>query len=132
MPLPACSLYPPAASAPSASLCACRVKSHKVVVPKFQWTLEWALPTPVPLHQFEQSPVVIEVTDRHPDPEKLIANGPDPVGGYPDPENPAQMMTVEEHVARGYSRNYEREWSSVADKPAGAKQFAELYDGKLH
>lgn len=58
--------------------------------------------------------------------------GPDPVGGYPDPENPAQMMTVEEHVARGYSRNYEREWSSVADKPAGAKQFAELYDGKLH
>lgn len=44
------------------------------------------------------------------------------------------MMTVEEHVARGYSRGYEREWSSVggADKPAGAKQFAELYDGKLH
>lgn len=61
----------------------------------------------------------------------LTLQGPDPVGGYPDPENPSQMMTVEEHVARGYSRNYEREWSSVADKPAGAKQFPELYGGKL-
>jgi hypothetical protein len=43
-----------------------------VVVPRFDWTLEWALPTPVPQHQFTQSPVVIEVTDRNTDPEKLV------------------------------------------------------------
>jgi len=48
------------------------VKGHKVVVPRFEWTLEWALPTPVPLHQFTQSPVVIEVTDRNPNPETLV------------------------------------------------------------
>jgi len=50
----------------------CSVKGHKVVVPRFEWTLEWALPTPVPLHQFTQSPVVIEVTDRNPNPETLV------------------------------------------------------------
>jgi len=52
--------------------CCCSVKGYKVVVPHFDWTLEWALPTPVPQHQFTQSPVVIEVTDRNTDPEKLV------------------------------------------------------------
>ena len=94
------------------------LKSRKVVVPKFEWSLEWALPTPVPQHQFEQvrrrrragrslrpaevpalhpprrpartpqSPVVIEVTDRNPHPEALVLNGPDVAGGYPDPLDP--------------------------------------------
>uniref|UniRef100_A0A7S1GE91 Uncharacterized protein n=1 Tax=Bicosoecida sp. CB-2014 TaxID=1486930 RepID=A0A7S1GE91_9STRA len=42
-------------------------KAYEVVTPKFEWTLEWALPTPVPLHQFAESPVVVEVINRNPD-----------------------------------------------------------------
>lgn len=100
----------------------CSVKKLPVVVPKFEWTLEWALPTPVPQHQFEQSPVVIEVTDRNPDPEKLVQNGPDAVGGYPDPLNPqASFVTVEEHTKRGYSKGFERVWLGTGDGAAKHK-----------
>jgi hypothetical protein len=69
------SLWPSAhsLSAPtSPKLRACRVTKYPVVIPNFEWTLEWVLPTPVPLHQFEQSPVVIEVKDRHPDADALV------------------------------------------------------------
>lgn len=48
------------------------VATYPVVIPHFEWTLEWALPTPVPQHQFEQSPVAIEVTDRNADPDALV------------------------------------------------------------
>lgn len=44
-----------------------RTKGYPVVEPKFEWTLEWVLPTPVPLHQFAESPVVVEVINRNPD-----------------------------------------------------------------
>jgi len=30
-------------------------------------TLEWVLPSPLPLHCFDQSPIVIEVQNRNPD-----------------------------------------------------------------
>jgi hypothetical protein len=50
----------------------CSVSSYPIVIPHFEWTLEWVLPTPVPLHQFEQSPVAIEVTDRNADPDALV------------------------------------------------------------
>ena len=42
------------------------------MIPRFEWTLEFALPTPVPMHQFEQSPVVVEVKDRNPNPDALV------------------------------------------------------------
>jgi hypothetical protein len=45
----------------------CSVSKHPVVEPKFERTLEWVLPTPVPLHQFEESPIVIEVKNRNPE-----------------------------------------------------------------
>lgn len=129
------------------------IKGYKVVVPKFEWSLEWALPTPVPQHQcvnarvrtwvvaergpqlppplprrplpdyrFEQSPVVIEVTDRNPAPERLIADGPDTAGGYPDPLEKAgtdKFLTPAEAKARGYGRSaYTREWFT----PQGVKK----------
>eukprot|EP00567_Pseudictyota_dubia_P011441 CAMPEP_0197445582 /NCGR_PEP_ID=MMETSP1175-20131217/10766_1 /TAXON_ID=1003142 /ORGANISM="Triceratium dubium, Strain CCMP147" /LENGTH=153 /DNA_ID=CAMNT_0042976567 /DNA_START=39 /DNA_END=501 /DNA_ORIENTATION=+ len=44
-----------------------KVATYKEVTPEFHNTLEFVLPTPVPLHQFEQSPVVIEVSVRNPE-----------------------------------------------------------------
>jgi heme/copper-type cytochrome/quinol oxidase subunit 1 len=58
--------------APFTDLPVCSVGKYPVKVPHFEWTLEWMLPSPVPLHQFEQSPVVIEVKDRNPDADALI------------------------------------------------------------
>ena len=48
------------------------VRKYPIVIPRYEWTLEFALPTPIPMHQFEQSPVVIEVKDRNPDPDALV------------------------------------------------------------
>lgn len=39
----------------------CSVTKLPVSIPNFEWTLEWMLPTPVPLHQFDQAPIVVEV-----------------------------------------------------------------------
>ena len=50
-----------------------------------EWTLEWMLPTPMPLHTFIQPPIVVEVRDRHPDADKLVYKGPNVAGGYPHP-----------------------------------------------
>ena len=62
------------------------VKSYPVSVPHFEWTLEWMLSTPFPLHQFTQTPLVIEVKDRNPNADDLVYKGPNIVGGYPHPE----------------------------------------------
>lgn len=75
----------------------CSVKKYPVVIPTFEWTLEWALPSPPPLHQFEQSPVCIEVKDRNPDPDALLYRGANVVGGYAHPNEPAKRVTQAEH-----------------------------------
>ena len=62
------------------------VKAYPVSIPHFEWTLEWVLSTPFPLHQFTQSPLVIEVKDRNPNADDLVYKGPNVVGGYPHPE----------------------------------------------
>ncbi len=41
--------------------------AYKVVEAEFTSSLEFALPTPVPLHQFVQSPIVVEVKNRNPE-----------------------------------------------------------------
>jgi hypothetical protein len=43
------------------------VSTYKVVEPEFFDSLEFALPTPVPLHQFVQSPIVVDVINRNPE-----------------------------------------------------------------
>lgn len=44
-----------------------RVSAFPIVTPEFTMSLEFALPTPVPLHQFVQSPIVVEVVCRNPE-----------------------------------------------------------------
>ena len=60
-----------------------------MAIPHFEWTLEWMLSSPMPLHQFTQSPLVIEVKDRNPNADDLVYKGPNVVGGYPHPETGA-------------------------------------------
>lgn len=50
-----------------------------------EWTLEWMLPTPVPLHTFIQPPIVVEVRDRNTDADKLVYKGPNVAGATPTP-----------------------------------------------
>jgi hypothetical protein len=69
------------------------------VIPQFDWTLEFSLPSPVPLHQFEQSPIVIEVKDRNSDADSLLYRGPNVVGGYPHPNDSSKRVTQSEHPA---------------------------------
>ena len=47
--------------------------------------------------------------------------GPDIVGGYPCPENPALTVSQEEHAKRGYSKRPEKVWHDAvgAHEPAG-------------
>ena len=71
------------------------VRKYPVAIPHFEWTLEWMLSTPFPLHQFTQSPIVIEVKDRNPNADALLYRGPNVVGGYPHPET---GVTVTEEV----------------------------------
>lgn len=110
----------------------CSVSKYPIVIPHFEWTLEFALPTPVPMHQFEQSPVVIEVADRNPNADDLIfsvrpgrkpdltvsdgtpfsgcAQGPNIVGGYTHPTT-GKIVTREEHkAAQGAA---EAEWHAT-------------------
>lgn len=75
------------------------VKSWPVKIPSYHWTLEWALPTPVPLHQFEQSPIVIEVKDRNPSPDDMTYIGPNVVAGYVHPETGKIVKDQAEHAA---------------------------------
>jgi hypothetical protein len=67
-------------------------------MPLYVWSLEWALPTPVPLHQFTQSPIVIEVKDRNPDPDNMAYIGANVVAGYPHPETGKKVATEAEHA----------------------------------
>lgn len=59
------------AAPPRLCVCVCapvrRVTAFPVVEPEVFMSLEFALPTPVPLHQFEQSPIVVEVRNRNPE-----------------------------------------------------------------
>jgi hypothetical protein len=48
-------------------LCCIRVTALPVVEADWTMSLEFALPTPVPLHQFTQSPIVVEVKNRNPE-----------------------------------------------------------------
>ncbi len=64
-----------------------------------EWTLEWMLPTPFPLHTFIQPPIVVEVRDRHPDADKLVYKGPNVAGGYPHPLT-GELVTEEVRAAR--------------------------------
>lgn len=73
------------------------MSKYPVSIPAFEWTLEWVLPTPVPLHQFEQTPLVVEVKDRHPDADALVYRGPNVIAGYPHPET-GKLVTREEHA----------------------------------
>jgi hypothetical protein len=70
------------------------VKKYPVAIPHFEWTLEWMLSTPFPLHQFTQSPLVIEVKDRNPNADDLVYSGPNVVGGFPHPDTGVKV-TVE-------------------------------------
>ncbi len=72
------------------------MSKYPVKIPTFQWTLEFALPTPVPLHQFEQSPIVIEVQDRNTDSDALLYRGPNVVGGYVHPDT-GKKVSASEH-----------------------------------
>lgn len=74
------------------------MSKYPVSVPHFEWTLEWMIPAPVPLHGFVQSPIVIEVKDRNKDADALVYDGPNIVGGYAHPET-GKTVTVEEHKA---------------------------------
>lgn len=82
-----CAYHPP---------CVCSVTQYPVKIATYHWTLEWALPSPPPLHQFEQSPIVIEVKDRNPDSDALIYRGPNVIGGYPHPDT-GKTVSVAEH-----------------------------------
>jgi hypothetical protein len=73
------------------------VRAWPVKIPSYHWTLEWALPTPVPLHQFEQSPIVIEVKDRNPNPDDMTYVGPNVVAGYVHPETGKVVKDQAEH-----------------------------------
>lgn len=43
----------------------CRVQTRPVNTdPHMEFTLEWMLPTPVPMHVFDQPPIVVEVKNR--------------------------------------------------------------------
>jgi hypothetical protein len=61
-----------------------------------EWTLEWMLPTPVPLHTFIQPPIVVEVRDRNTDADKLVYKGPNVAGGYPHPIT-GELVAEESH-----------------------------------
>mmetsp|Transcript_20301 Transcript_20301/g.47010 ORF Transcript_20301/g.47010 Transcript_20301/m.47010 type:complete len:93 (-) Transcript_20301:33-311(-) len=39
--------------------------------PHMEFTLEWMLPSPVPMHVFDQPPIVVEVKNRNPDFEEM-------------------------------------------------------------
>jgi hypothetical protein len=51
----------------------------------------------VPLHQFEQSPIVIEVKDRNPSPDDMVYIGPNVVAGYAHPETGKIVKDQAEH-----------------------------------
>ena len=74
------------------------MKSYPITIPHFEWTLEFALPTPVPAHQFHESPMWVEVKDRNPDPDNMIYKGPNVIGGYVHPVT-GKIVSREEHVA---------------------------------
>lgn len=108
------------------------MSKYPVVIPHFEWTLEFALPTPVPMHQFETSPVVIEVQDRNPNSDALIFSvrstrgsphvltsayrsrpylqGPNVVGGYTHPTT-GKLVSREEHKAAQAAS--EAEWQAT-------------------
>jgi hypothetical protein len=72
--------------------------------------------------------VVIEVTDRNPAPEKLIADGPNTAGGYPDPLAPSSFLSAEEAKARGYGKSaFTKEWFTPAGVPTSAPEDRELF-----
>lgn len=75
----------------------CSVKKYPVVIPRYEWTLEWVLSSPPPLHQFEQTPVVVEVTDRHPNADQLVYKGANVVAGYPHPDT-GKIVDRAEHL----------------------------------
>ena len=52
----------------------------------------------MPLHQFTQSPVAIEVMDRNADPDGLVFSGPNIVAGYPHPTS-GKVVSMDEHTA---------------------------------
>jgi hypothetical protein len=80
-----------AAAAPDAEHAAwlAETKAFPVSIPHFEWTLEWMLPTPVPMHQFEQAPICIEVKDRNEKADDLVYSGPNVAGGWTHPETGA-------------------------------------------
>jgi len=47
--------------------------------------------------------------------------GPNVIGGYPDPQAPAQLVSEAEHSKRGYGAPKEKEWFGEG----GAKPHAE-------
>jgi hypothetical protein len=73
------------------------VKAYPVVIPRFEWSLEFTLSSPPPLHQFNQSPIVIEVLDRNPNADGLLYQGPNVVGGYPHPDT-GKVVSQDEHL----------------------------------
>jgi len=42
------------------------VREDGVVVPELVETLEWVLDSPPPLHQFEESPIIVEIAGIEP------------------------------------------------------------------
>lgn len=70
------------------------------MIPRYEWTLEFTLSSPPPLHQFEQSPIVIEVKDRHPNSDELLYQGPNVVGGYPHPVTGKTVSQAEHKAVR--------------------------------
>ena len=66
----------PRARAPALRLAAARplatesevveVREDGVVVPELVETLEWVLDSPPPLHQFEESPIIVEIAGIEP------------------------------------------------------------------
>jgi len=45
----------------------CSTESYPIYEPDFYWTLEFALPPLMELHQFGESPVIVDVQNRDPD-----------------------------------------------------------------
>mgnify|MGYP000020278729 CR=1 FL=1 len=48
-------------------VCDISTETFPIYEPDFYWTLEYALPPLMELHQFAESPVIIEVQNRDPD-----------------------------------------------------------------
>ena len=50
------------------------LKTAPIYEPDFHWTLEFALPPLMELHQFAESPIIIEVQNRDPDADPADAH----------------------------------------------------------